>query len=238
MVVRHLRLKAPADIQPHINGLWPRDPLSKTSIVQHIIDYPRNTPYISATTRFPKGVPGWNKEKVYIDLDAAQKAGVKVYTTEQVATELNLYKKAYPHTAQRIDAALKNLYKVENEVLLEPEQGKSIPSSAIWKPEIYQFAQRAQVLYVISLVFTAYNLGAATNQSIKEESIRPIAKETIKQAAGWGTAWMGFKIGFASGALFTSETGPLALGGGLIGGFICGVYGYHSGELLGNWLFD
>lgn len=91
-----------------------------------------------------------------------------------------------------------------------------------------------RVLMVVGVVVTAYDLTKAANQSIKQQSFRPVGAEVIRQVGGWGGAIAGGKIGFAGGALFGIETGPGALITGAVGALIFGAAGYFGAD----WLAD
>lgn len=92
----------------------------------------------------------------------------------------------------------------------------------------------ARVVQVIGIGFTAYDLGVATDQSIKTKSVRPLEKEMVRQIGGWGGAVAGAKMGAAAGALVGLETGPGTIITGAIGGIIFGAIGYFGGSLVAD----
>ena len=79
---------------------------------------------------------------------------------------------------------------------------------------------------MFGIAFTAYDLKIATEESIKQNSIKPISVEVVKQAGGWGAAIAGARIGVVVGAAVGIETGPGAVVSGAIGGIIFGTAGY------------
>jgi LysM repeat protein len=89
-------------------------------------------------------------------------------------------------------------------------------------------------LMVIGVVFTAIDLGHAADKSIQQKSLKPVGAETIRQVGGWGGAFAGGKIGFATGALFGIETGPGAIATGAVGAIIFGAAGYFGAD----WVAD
>jgi LysM repeat protein len=94
--------------------------------------------------------------------------------------------------------------------------------------------QAGRVLMVIGVVVTIADLTKATNRSINQQSLKPLGAEIIRQAGGWGAAFGGAKIGFATGALFGIETGPGAIITGGIGAIVFGAAGYFGAD----WIAD
>jgi hypothetical protein len=82
------------------------------------------------------------------------------------------------------------------------------------------------------VVLTAYDIEQAGERSVKQNSIRPLAAETVRQAGGWGGAWAGAELGAGVGAALGIETGPGAIVTGLVGGMIGGVAGFMGA----NWI--
>jgi outer membrane lipoprotein SlyB len=94
----------------------------------------------------------------------------------------------------------------------------------------------ARVVRVFAIGFTAYDLKLATEESIKQKSVKPISVEVVKQAGGWGGAMAGARIGFVAGAAVGIETGPGAFVSGAIGGIIFGTAGYLGATWLADYL--
>ncbi len=84
------------------------------------------------------------------------------------------------------------------------------------------------------MLFSVYDLSLATKESIDQQTVKPVAAETIRQVGGWGSSWAGVQIGTSTGALFGIETGPGAVLTAAAGGLIFGVAGY----LGANWIAD
>ena len=91
---------------------------------------------------------------------------------------------------------------------------------------------------VAGAVFTVGDMSYATNKSIQEGSVRPIAAESIRQAGGWGLGWAGMKVGCAAGALAGIETGPGAFVTCAIGGAIGGVAGYFGADWVADMIYE
>ncbi|RKH63916.1 LysM peptidoglycan-binding domain-containing protein [Corallococcus llansteffanensis] len=93
-----------------------------------------------------------------------------------------------------------------------------------------------RALTVVGVVFTVKDVADATQRSIHQKSYKPLAAESIRQAGGWGGAFVGAKAGFAVGALFGIETGPGALITGALGAIIVGGAAYYGCDLLADQL--
>jgi hypothetical protein len=91
-----------------------------------------------------------------------------------------------------------------------------------------------RVLTVVGVVVTIADVTQATQRSINQNSFRPLGAEAVRQVGGWGMAFAGAKIGFATGALFGIETGPGAIATGALGAIIFGAAGYFGAD----WIAD
>lgn len=69
------------------------------------------------------------------------------------------------------------------------------------------FGNLGRGLTVTGAIFTVYDLAKATEQSINQESIKPVSAEVIRQVGGWGAAIAGAKVGGVTGAALGIETG-------------------------------
>lgn len=147
------------------------------------------------------------------------------------------YKSLNPHLARRIDKFIDVVNKIEKEVLI---YGK-VPASAIFNPSslksVMVMGRSARVIQVVGILFTAYDLEQATEQSFKAKSIKPISAEVVRQAGGWGGAAAGFKIGAAVGASLGVETGPGLFVTGLVGGIVCGAAGYYGAGWIADYIY-
>jgi hypothetical protein len=91
-----------------------------------------------------------------------------------------------------------------------------------------------RVFMVVGVVMTTVDLTRATQQSVNQNSFRPLGAEVVRQAGGWGLGLAGAKVGFATGALFGIETGPGAIVTGAIGAIVFGAAGYFGAD----WVAD
>jgi hypothetical protein len=116
----------------------------------------------------------------------------------------------------------------EGEVIIEG----AIPPRAIstHAAEALKYGGRAVMIY--GVVTTGRDLAQATQQSIEQNTPKPLGKEVMRQAGGWGGAWAGAKAGAAAGAFFGIETGPGAVAFGLVGGIGGGVFGFFGARWL------
>jgi hypothetical protein len=220
-------------VNPEKFGMSSVSPNSNASVAEHVYSsrkYPSS--YISTSSNFPEGSPRFSGKTVFIDIAEAQKHGTKLVTTDEIFKSLQEYKQKNPHLSSKISEIQNWVKHVDNEILLQAKN--KIPAKAIYTPEslssVSKFTKAARVLQVTAIAFTAYDLSVAANKSYKTKSMVPITREVVKQAGGWGGAWVGFKIGAATGAFFGIETGPGAIITGAVGGIIFGLGGYWGAE--------
>lgn len=243
MLVRKIRTyEPPTELYATKAGLFPKSPYSNTSFVEHVLNA-KKSHFISASTLFPDGAPNFSGgKKIYIDIDEAIRHGSRIISSEEIISGLRLYAKEHPHTEQRVNKLINAIQHIEKEVLIEPPRGKGVYSGAIWRPEIYdkmiKLNKVAKVVQLFGFAFTAYDLGNATVKSFQEQSVAPLTAEAVRQAGGWGAAWLGFKIGGVAGATCTLETGPGAAIGGLIGGIIFGFAGYWGADWVADFIYE
>ena len=108
----------------------------------------------------------------------------------------------------------------------------NVPPQAIEGPGLRAFRGVSRSLLAVGIAYTVKDMIDATIQSIRQDSIRPILRETVRQTTTWELAISmggdGAAIGFALG-------GPVgAVVGGLIGSAVGGIAGWISG----SWLSD
>lgn len=219
--------------KPEKYGMSSVAPKSNASVAQHVHSsrkFPSS--YISTSSIFPDGSARFAGRTVFIDIAVAKKYGAKVVTTEEIIKSLKEYKAQHPHLNTKITQIEGWVRDIDKEVLIQARE--KIPAKAIYNPQslatVQKFATAARVLQVTAIAFTAYDLSVAADRSYRAKSIVPISREVVKQAGGWGAAWVGFKIGGAAGALIGIETGPGAAVTGIVGGLIFGAAGYWGAE--------
>ena len=226
------------EVWPEKYGMRPVAPNSNATVAEHVFSsrkYPSS--YLSTSSEFPGGSPRFDGKVVYIDIEKAKAAGAKLVTTEEILKSLEDYKKVAPKNSARIDQIASWVRDIDKEVLVKAEK---VPANAIFTPRSYQVTNTlmkgARVVRVFAIGFTAYDLKLATEESIKQKSIKPISVEVVKQAGGWGGAMAGARIGFVAGAAVGIETGPGAFVSGAIGGIIFGTAGYLGATWLADYL--
>lgn len=224
------------EVWPERFGMLPVDPKSSATVAEHVFSsrkYPSS--YLSTSSEFPKGSPRFDGKTVYIDIEKAKAAGAKLVTTEEILKSLEDYKKIATKKTAQIDQIADWVKNIDKEVLLHAEK---VPAKAVFTPESYKatnmLIKGARVARVFAIGFTAYDLKLATDESIKQNSAKPISVEVVKQAGGWGAAIAGGRIGLAMGAAVGIETGPGAIVSAAVAGIIFGTAGY----LGATWLTD
>ncbi len=101
-----------------------------------------------------------------------------------------------------------------------------------WAPPPGSFmAAGKKIVPFVQLFFTTYDVGVAMDESLKQQSVRPIRKELVQQAANWAGVFMGAKMGAVIGLQIGSFFGPAGAVAGPIVGLIIGS---GLGLLLGD----
>jgi hypothetical protein len=231
---------------PERYGLWPKGTLeSPATVAEHVLKFESITSYASSSTNFPGGAKRFSGKTVYVDIAAAKRSGAKLVTTEEIVQAIDQYK-AGLNAEQRRKAEYirRKILSMDSEVLVQPRP--NVPAAGVFSKKslgiTLGIVRYARVVQVIGLGFTAYDLGVAADDSIRLKSVRPIGKEVIRQAGGWGggvaggwaTAAAAARIGASTGSIVGIELGPGAVVTGLIGGIIFGAVGYFGG----SWIAD
>jgi hypothetical protein len=163
---------------------------------------------------------------------------VQIHSTAEIIKDLDRIARLNLALATRIATLKSRIDSVEGEVLLEgiaPKGAVQTAKAAARELEtLSMMSKGAKVLGFLGIVFTVYDLGSASVQSVQAHSVKPISAESIRQVGGWGRAWAGMKLGFAGGAAVGIETGPGALLTGLAGGMIFGFAGYWAADKIAD----
>lgn len=215
---------------PELFGIQSPNPNSPISIGEHALGN-NNSRFISASSK-PGGAPNIHGRPVYIDIAKAKAAGVVIHSTEEIIADLDRLAAADASLQSRISKLKSVIQSVEGEVLLEG----GIPKTAIKSQGAMQLTRGLRAVQVVGVLFTVYDLGNATVKSVKQESIKPIAAESIRQIGGWGMAWAGMKLGCAGGAAVGIETGPGAILTCAAGGLIFGTAGYFGFDWIADFI--
>jgi len=225
------------EIWPEKYGMRPVDPKSGTSVAEHVISsrkYPSD--YLSTSSEFPNGSPRFDGKAVYIDIEKAKAAGAKLVSTDEIIKALEEYKAKFPKTTAKIDQLIQWVRDIDKEVLVKG----SVPANAIFTPRSYAvtsgIVRGLKVVRIFAIIYTAYDLEQAGQQSIQQNSVKPISREVIRQAGGWGGAMAGARIGAAVGAACGIETGPGAIVTGAIGGIIFCTAGYFGADWIAGYI--
>lgn len=225
------------ELHPERYGLSPKNFEAGTSVAEHVMGNNMSS-YVSTSELFPGGSPRFEGRSIVIDIAKAKRAGAKLVETGEILTALEQYKAENPHLAKRVSKIAGYVKDIDKEVLV---QSPKVPASAIFNERSLRtalgFTKYARVVQIFGIVFTAYDLDVATEQSVQTKSIRPIRREAVKQMGGWGGATAGARIGAALGASIGVETGPGAIITGAIGGLLLGAVGYFGADWL-NQKFD
>jgi hypothetical protein len=233
-------LQMAREMAPEKFGLWARDLQSTASIAEHVMGYEKLSSFVSTSSQFPSGATRFTGKTVFIDIAKAKRAGATLVSTSEITSALEQYAKENPHVAKRV-AKINNYVKnIDHEVLIQPRP--NVPAPAAFTEgslaRTLGIVKYARVVEVFGVVFTAYDLGVAADQSFHAKSVQPIAKEVVRQTGGWGGAVLGARMGSAAGVLVGLETGPGALITGLIGGLVFGSIGYFGGRMVADSMPD
>ncbi|APR39090.1 hypothetical protein [Paraburkholderia sp. SOS3] len=235
---------------PERHGLWPKGTQeSPATVAEHVLKFESVTSYASASTNFPGGAKRFSGKSVYVDIAAARRSGARLVTTEEIVLAIDQYQAGLNSEQRRKAEFIKRkILSMDREVLVQPRT--NVPATGIFSKRglsiTLGIVRYARVVQVIGLGFTAYDLGVAVDDSIRLKSVRPVGKEVIRQASGWGggvaggwaTAVAAARIGASTGSLVGIELGPGAVVTGLIGGIIFGAVGYFGGSWITDQISD
>lgn len=213
---------------PELYGIKSIDPNAIISIGEHALG-DNKSPYTSAST-LPKGLPNFRGRPVYIDIAKLKAAGATIHSTEEILADLDRIAKNHPHML--VKKLKEVITHIEREVLIE---GK-VPAVTVKSQSAMTITRSLRVVQFIGFAITAYDLGKTTVKSVKEESPKPLAAETIRQVGGWGGAIAGIKIGGIAGAAVGIETGPGAIITGAVGALLFGVAGYFGADWVADFI--
>ncbi len=239
-LVRKVIVPPTKDIISSINGniferygMNPPNPSSNITIGEHASGL-NNSKYLSSSSIYPDGAPNFNGSPQYIDIKKAKAAGCTIHSTEEIIKDLRRLQSEAPsiEAKARLDKVINAVGNIEKEVLIEG----NIPNEAIKSQTTIKITKGLRIVSIIGMVITAYELEQATEKSIKQESFKPIAAETIRQIGGWGGAIAGAKVGALAGVAVGIETGPGALITGAIGGIIFGTAGYFGADWIADFI--
>ena len=170
------------------------------------------------------GAPNIDGKPLWLDITDIQSSGGNIYSNEAIVADMR---------AQGIPEARINMY-IQRQALGEGEVlVDAIPASSINTGSMMALTRTTQGLGIVGAGVTGWNLGQSINRSIDQGTPTPVIAQTVREAGGWGGAWLGFQTVGSVAALAGVETGPGALVTGLIGGVVGGYYGYKAGNAAG-----
>jgi hypothetical protein len=210
-------------------GLQPTDVASNLPPGRHAMGM-KPSPYSSASSQM-FGASRIEGNRFWIDVNKAKAAGASFHGTEEILADLDRIAAKTADAAQRAKIEnLKNLVRADAEVLVKG----AVPATAVKGAGAMALTRGLQGVQVVGFAMTAVDMTHATQKSIAQNSVKPVAAETVRQAGGWAASWAGMKLGAAGGAALGIETGPGAIITGLVGGVIGGVAGYYGAD----WIAD
>jgi hypothetical protein len=221
-------------LRPDIHGMSARLPGdTKVPIGRHVLGM-NESRFISASD-LPGGSPRLQGETFWIDVAKLKQAGVTLHDGTAIAKDLDRIaaKAKDPKFKAYIEDIRQKSLVVDREVLLEG----SIPAAAVKGASAMRLTQGLRVVEGVGLVFSAYDLGKAGQESYNTHSVVPLAKESVRQAGGWAGAWAGAEIGGAGGAALGIETGPGAILTGAAGALIFGTAGFFGADWATKRIF-
>jgi hypothetical protein len=228
-VTKRLGRPVPTMPNPEQFGLHPTGPGSSVSIGRHALGM-KPSAYSSASSG-ALGAPRMAGSRFWVDVEKAERAGATFHDTEEILADLDrIARKTTKATDLSRIEKIKGLVRADAEVLVRG----AVPASAIKGATAMALTRGLQGVQVVGLVMTAVDVSHAIDKSAAQQSIKPIAAETIRQAGGWAVAWAGAKLGAAGGAALGIETGPGAILTGAIGGLVGGFAGYWGFD----WIAD
>ena len=217
-------------LNPERYGFSPRDPHSPVSIGRHVLGR-TDSKFVSAS-KLPFGSPRFDGKSYYIDAAKVKAAGGTIHNGDAIARDLSRIagRTNDPDFKAYLEAIRKKAIAVDREVLVEGH----IPAGAVKGAAAMALTRGLQFVQGVGIVVSAYDLGRAAATSYGTHSVVPIAKETVRQAGGWGGAWAGAELGGAAGLAVGIETGPGAIITGLVGGLVGGVAGFMGADWVAS----
>ena len=221
-------------IKPEKFGIHPIKPNSPVPIGRHVLGM-TDSKYISVSS-LPKGSPRFEGTPYWINLDKVIKSGATIHYEDAIIKDLERIAEKSANRPDFLKFIEDIKYKssvIDKEMLIEG----SIPAKAVKGSLAKGLTTGFKVWTGVGVVLSVHDLSKASVRSYKENSIKPIAAQTIREVGGWGGAFAGAKIGAAAGGLIGIETGPGAVFTAAAGGLIFGIGGYFGAEWIADY-FD
>jgi RHS repeat-associated protein len=223
------RTKTAIDVAPTILGLAPTDLKANLRPAEHALEEyvvkGIKTQYISASMH-PFGASNIEGDSLlWINIDRATALGSEFVSEEALSKDMEALVQEHP---QRYTERAEMWRRArEREVLfkgvIDPRAIDTVPM------RLLRYGGRG--LQIAGAGLAAYDMAKATTESVRTESVKPVAAETLRQVGSWGLAWAGAKAGAAAGA---AVGGPGAVLTGLGVALAMGTAGY----LGADWIAD
>ncbi len=221
---------------PMLYGVKASDPRATLHPVEHVVNVHGSTPQTGAPSPWISGSrrPGGAKlivgDPIYIDLEVVRKVGVEFIDEKPLAAMAREYAEMHPEKRASIETWLAN-QPDEREVVFKGD----IPRRAVGRPKVRWWNEGARWLGRVSKLETAYQLGKATYQSVKQRSIRPLGAQLVRE----GSSYAGSAVGSAAGAAYGLRGGPYgAIVYGIWGGITGGIVGYEVGDRAADEIYE
>ncbi len=224
------------DPNPYKFGFEPKDPTATYSPGEHALGQhlPKGSQYVSGTHK-PGGPTNFEGDPYAINPESVPTT-TKIIDTPEIAKDLDRLAKEGKVAPERVEK-WKGVQETTEGVPTKPGQGPKgevlfegkIPAQAVEGGALRALRGAARGLFWVGVAFTAYDLGAAAVESFRQGSIKPLAREVVRQSVTWGAAIGGAKVGAIIGSAF----GPV---GTVVGGLIGGILGGIGGWIAGSWL--
>jgi RHS repeat-associated protein len=226
------------DLKPSKNGFIPKDPNSKLTAAEHVLNEHgasgKGSPWISTSTKRGGASNIEGSRRYFIDITEAQKGGSEFLGGKELAERVDLdVANEKPHLRYRIENMWKkNQPNVEGEGLF---RGKIHPR-AVETPTVRGLKGLGRGLMLVGVALTLRDLNEAREESQRIGSPAPFMAETIRQASAWTFAIV---LGMIARILI-SLTGYGALivfSVTLIASLIGGMLGYYIGDLPADKIY-
>ena len=231
---------------PMTEGFKPKDPTAKYAPGEHAlgehIAEGKGSQYVSASRKVASNIKG---TPYAIDVQCTEKGGTRFHDAAEVAADVERLAQENPGRYKERSAAWGNAqagesrggtsYSEGGEVLFEGP----VPPKAVNSVGVRMLRGGARALFWYGVAESVVDVGQATQTSIQTESPKPVARELVRQAGGWGAAILGAKAGATGGAwvgaAVASPTGPGAAVGGIVGGLVGGAVFFAAGYFGADW---
>lgn len=221
-------------MNPEKYGFLPRDPTTKVPVGRHVLGM-TNSKYISTSERI-LGAPRFEGKRYWINVDKVKKSGGIIHDAEVIAKDLEriAIKTKDPARLLEISEILHKSSILDKEMLIEG----AIPAKAVKGALSMGLTTSLKFVTGAAIILTFYDLEQATEKSFNENSIRPLAKETTRQAGGWAASLAAARVGALVGGMITIESGPFAGLGAAVGAVLFGAAGYYGAEWVTDYMYS